>query len=401
MGLKAKKTDDSIIIQTWEQYEFKLFPGSKSTKPYLHFLFLNPETGKEKRIRKLAGLKPGSSLAALKKEAKQMVPDLVDLLSKGWNPIANTCNDLPVTPISPIIDCIDYWLKHREEQKANNAIAKKTLENNYHLMNYFKDWLKSKNYSFRKANTFTYLDINSFMQTTAKARVWNKVSYNTYRTDIGTFFKYLVALKVLNENPVLLSESKNTKKDSSRFVIFEESELIEVVTTLEKDKSFLELYIACKILFYLNIRPVEITRIQVYNIDFEKRLLTLEPSKTKNGNEAKWQLTDELFILLRDYLKDTPANYFAFANHNTPKPVQANEDFLGQRWRAFRKKYKISSHLKFYALKHSSDWYDLENGVSLQKISERNRHSNPNVTVAYIEQRLNKKIIQPSLSTRF
>ncbi len=113
------------------------------------------------------------------------------------------------------------------------------------------------------------------------------------------------------------------------------------------------------------------------------------------------ELTDELFNLLDDYIRDTPKDYFVFANHNTPKQEQAHQDFLGQRWRAFRKQYDIPSHLKLYALKHSADWYDLESGVGIQTISERNRHANPNVTIAYVKERLNKKIIKPSENKRF
>lgn len=137
------------------------------------------------------------------------------------------------------------------------------------------------------------------------------------------------------------------------------------------------------------------------NIDFDKSILTLSTEKTKNRNEAKWALDDDMVELLKELIGNAPADYYVFANRNTPKPVQAQKDFLGQRWRAFRKKYKISSHLKLYALKHSADWYDLESGVGIQTISERNRHANPNVTIAYVEQRLNKNIIKPSTSKKF
>ena len=54
-----KKTEDSFVIQTWGNYKFKLYPGSKSTKPYVHFQFVNPDTGKDERVRKFASLKPG------------------------------------------------------------------------------------------------------------------------------------------------------------------------------------------------------------------------------------------------------------------------------------------------------------------------------------------------------
>jgi integrase len=401
MELKAKKKDNSVVIQTWGDYEFKLFPGTKSTKPYVHFQFLNPETGKEERQRKLSGLKPGSSLAVLKKEAKDMVADLIDLLSKGWNPITNTFNDLPITPLSPIKECIQYWLKQRELKFLNGAMSEKTYKNNQYLMTFFSEWLTKKKYLMRKPSTFTKIDVDHFLESTALNRKWGKVSYNCYRTDLGTFFNFLVTLKITDENPVQQSGKKNTRRDSSRFKIFEASELKNVVTLLALDKAYFGLYIASKMVFHYNIRPVELTRIQVEDIDFSKRTLTLPPDKTKNGDEAIFALNDELYNLLDDLVANKPLEYYIFGHRCKPSAVQIQQDYFGQKWRTFRVKYGIPVRLKFYALKHSSNYYDLQEGASFEEIRQRNRHGNLQVTTLYIRERLYKNAIKASSSTMF
>lgn len=398
--MKSEKTE-SIIIRVWEQYEFKLFPGSKTTKPYVYFQFLNPVTNKEERIRKLTGLKKGTSVANLKKIAKGIVDELIELLLKGWNPINNNFNGLTITPLSPIIHCTGHWLKERSNKLKIKAIKPKTLANNIFLMDYFTKWLEANSFQFRKPSSFTRIDVDNFLQTTAFDRKWGKVSYNCYRTDLGTFFNYLKITKVITENPVPFSEKKNLKRDSTRFVIYEESELADVVKKLANDTSFFELYVASKLVYYFNIRPVEITRIQVKNIDFDKRILTLPAEKTKNENEGKWLLNDELYFLLEDLVANAPADYFAFGGWNRPKPIQLSKDFFGARWRIFREKYNIPPRLKFYALKHTSNYYDLQDGASFEEIRQRNRHANLQVTTLYIRERLFKNIIKPSGSNRF
>ncbi|MGY4536659.1 hypothetical protein ACVW0P_001073 [Mucilaginibacter sp. UYNi724] len=226
MELKAKKKDTSVVIQTWGDYEFKLFPGTKSTKPNVNFLFLNPDTGKNERQRKLTGLKPGSNITVLKKDAKDVVAALINLLSKGWNPISGTFNDLPITPLSPIKDCIPYWLKQRELKVENQAMKLKALKMNQYLMAFFTEWLTDRKYLMRKPSNFTKIDIDHFLEHTALKRKWGKVSYNCYRVDLGTFFNFLVTLKIADENPVQLSSKKNTKRDSSRFKIYVDIPLI-------------------------------------------------------------------------------------------------------------------------------------------------------------------------------
>ncbi|RKR82670.1 site-specific recombinase XerD [Mucilaginibacter gracilis] len=398
--IKSQK-EDSILIQSWSTYDFKLFPGSKSTKPYLHFQFLNPKTNKEERQRKLAGLKKGESISVLKKQAKEMVPALIHLLSNGWNPIENTFNDLPITPLSTIQECIAYWLKEREIKVSNNAMKPKGLKTNGYLMDYFTKWLTEKKYLFRKANTFTQIDIDNFLQKTSQERKWGKVTYNCYRQDLGTFFNFLLTLKIISENPVNLTKKKSTKKDSSRFKIYEEDELKNVVELLRKDARYLGLYIATKFIFHYNIRPIELTRIQVSDIDFSKRILTLAPEKTKNGDEAVFKLNDETFILLDDLVADQPPDFFVFGHKCKPSRLQIHQDYFGQKWRSFREDYNLSSHLKLYALKHSSNYYDLEGGVSFEEIRQRNRHSSLQVTTLYIRERLNKNQIKASGSLKF
>jgi len=401
--MEQKKTSktDSIVIQTWGTYDFKLFPGTNSTKPYVHFLFLDPDTGKEVRQRKLSGLKPGASIAVLKKEAKEMVSDLIDLLSKGWNPISNTFNDLPITPLSSVKDCIEYWLREREAKVLNSAMKPKALKMNRYLMDYFTKWLTDKKFLFRKANTFTRIDIDNFLEKTSQERDWGKVSYNYYRISLGTFFNFLVTLKIVSENPVQLSAKKNTKRDSSRFKIYEENELRTVVDLLAKDERYFGLYVASKMVFLYNLRPVELTRIQVKDIDFLKMLLTLKPEKTKNNNEAIFKLNAEMFTLLDDLALNNPPDFYLFGHRCKPSAQQVHEDYFGQKWRIFRTEYGISEHLKFYALKHSSNYYDLEDGASYEEIRQRNRHGNLQVTTLYIRERLHKNHIKPSESARF
>ena len=168
MERKAKTTtDQSIIIQVWGDYTFKLCPGSNSTKPYIHFKFTNPQTGKEQRVRKLTALKPGAPIKELKKSAFDLVTDLIELLAGGWNPINNTFNDMPISPLSSISECMAYWLKQRALQVENTAIKPKALKMNTYLINYFTTWLTLKGYLHRKPNSFTKIDVDNFLQHTS------------------------------------------------------------------------------------------------------------------------------------------------------------------------------------------------------------------------------------------
>lgn len=398
-----KKQKQSLLIHVWEEYEFYLYipeTVSRNSKPFIFYYYQDQETQKSIRVRKFIGQNNGDR-KLIQVEAKKAIPAIVDLLEANWNPLKNAYNALKISPLSSISHCIEYWLQARITACENNSISAKKLKADKIVMMHLKDYLTKRGLMNNRISAITSIHLKEFLDNKAFERNWNKVSYNTYRVDIGTFFNYLVSLTVIKTNPVLKIPKKSIKHDSSRFKVFEAEELKMVAELLSKDKYFIGLHIASKILFKYNIRPIELTRIQVQDIDWQKQILTLAPNKTKNGNEARFMLDNEVIELLKVFVEDVPQHYYIFCQRNKPSPTQTFADYFGQRWRAFRKKYSLPSHLKFYALKHTSNYYDLQNGASFEEIRQRNRHSNLQVTTLYIKERLFKNVIKASTSDMF
>ncbi len=391
------------MIHIWEDYEFYLnIPKTLtgSNKPFIYFYYLNPKSNKSERIRKYIG-KNGGNAKQIKEEAKALIKELVTMLNNNWNPITNLQNEIVLNFASSISSCIDYWLNKREESLKNKAIAQKTLKNNNILMTHFKSYLTDNNLIHIKANNINSIHIKEFLDNKSSERNWGKVTYNTYLIDLGNLFNYLKNYKVINDNPCEKVSRKNIRFDSTRFKVFEKDELLTVSSLLSTDKRYFGLYVATKLLFKYNIRPVEITRIQIRDIDFKNKLLVLPYFKTKNKNEARFKLDAEITSLLQQLINEKPDNWFVFGGRNKPSESQVCDDYFGQNWRFFKKRHNLPDHLKLYALKHTSNYYDIEAGASYEEIRQRNRHANLQVTTIYIKERLFKNVIKPSSQDLF
>ncbi|RZK39880.1 MAG: hypothetical protein EOO90_17040 [Pedobacter sp.] len=398
-----KQSKQSQLIHIWEDYEFylsipKTFIGSN--KPYVYFYYLNPKTNKTERIRKYLGKNEGN-IKQIKLEAKKLILDLVSLLNEDWNPLTNEQNELTIDQNSSIEDCMNYWISRREESVINGSIAKKTLKNNKILISHFSSFLYNKSLRYVKPKSISHIQIKEFLDTKAFERNWGKVSYNTYLIDVKTFFNYLKDLKIIKENPCDRVVKKNIRNDSTRFKVFEKQELLEVSTLLSSDHHFFGLHIAAKFLFKYNIRPLELTRLQIRDVDLKAEILVIPYTKTKNGNEARFILDTEMIHLLRLLMGDHPNDWYIFGGRNKPAPTQVCSDYFGQNWRYFKSKYSLPNHLKMYALKHTSNYYDIQSGASYEEIRQRNRHSSLQVTTLYIKERLFKNQIKPSNSNLF
>lgn len=399
----------TITIRKWNKYKFNLYiPGKpyKNSKPNVSFYHHDPNTGELNRIRTYKGLSRTYTIKKLKENAKVLVNGIVENLEAGHDPFAKSipCLDLPLTLSmkSSIQQCMEHWLAYRKEAFESGMLKKKGYLSSVNICVFFSDWLQTRQFLLRPASLVTKFDIELFLQAFTKKRGWNKVSYNTYRGHLITLFNYLLALKAVSENPVRATRKQSLKNDSSRFKIYEEDELREVVSALAKDEKFYDLYVAAKLIYKFNIRPIELLRLQAKDIDLPKRLIILPPEKNKNGNEARFSLDDESVILLNKLSSDNYlSDRFVFNGCRKYSTHQLCDGYFDQRWRVFRKKHAISNHLKFYALKHSSNYYDLQDGASFEEIRQRNRHSNLQVTTLYIKERLFKATIKSSLNRRF
>jgi len=405
----AKSQSENHFIKEWNGTEFFLSIPAKithSNKPFIYFYWPDPDNyAIPDRARKGGVGGVNDKRIAIKKKAVAAVDAIIQMLGRGWNPFTNAYVDLGVqvdlTMLSPVSKCLDVWLEHRQERRNSQMIGKTAFKNNNIVVRHFKKWLEAKGFTNRKIGTFNAIDIDNFLGYKMNELSWGKVTYNTYRCDMCTFFSYLKKFKVIPENPVKESVKKNTRHDSSRFAIYEEDELQTVVRLMEGDPVFFGLYVASKMLYLYNIRPVEMTRLQVMDVDWIKRRLTLPPHKTKNESEAIFELNDEMYDLLEKLVGNAPDEYFIFGHRCKTSSQQIDDQYFTQKFRYFRIKYSISTKLKFYALKHSSNFYDLEDGVSFYSIMEKNRHASLQVTNDYIRNRLLKKIVRPTLNNRF
>jgi len=303
----------TTVVGKWEHYKFYLYipkERNQHNKPYLYF-YQNHDNGRE-RIRIYKGLKRHASVSELKKAGKGIAAEVVEKLKSGWCPLKKYDEQNELGQRSAIQLCLKHWLAYRREVCDYGGMKRKALLSSQYLQTYVTEWLKEKGWLQRPIISFNKYDAELFLRSCAHKRQWGKVSYNTYRCLLGTFFNYLVGLQVLQTNPVRFTKKLNLKHDRSRFKIFEEEELKQVAEALNNDLAFTDLSIAAKLVFFYNIRPSEIIRLQVKDIDFSQNLLTLPASKTKNQNDAVFALRDDLSLPLKEPTNGFNGDWYVF-----------------------------------------------------------------------------------------
>jgi len=326
----------------------------------------------------------------LKRNASTLVEaHIINLKKPNWDPFAKNFGNQGINSNTPILECLDFWLAHRKKKFELGAIGKQRLAASINIHKQFSNWIKKELMELKSPSAFTELDISLFFDVKTKECNWGKETFNSYRDDLKNFFIFLMKEKVIDFNPVSGIERKSTIQDGTMYVVYEEDELNLVMKLLRESPEYVSLLISCKILYYYSIRLEEQLKLQVKDYNPAKKILTIPRAKTKNKNDASYEIDDDLNQLLSSFIYGSPPEYFIFGSRGKPNSKRLAYGYLGQKWRKFRKKFNLDPKLKLYALKHTSSFYSLQGGESWETLSLRLRHSSPSATQKYT-----KKITQ-------
>lgn len=139
-------------------------------------------------------------------------------------------------------------------------------------------------------------------------------------------------------------------------------------------------------IYYAWARPIEIARLRVSDIDFERELIRFRKYETKNGNAAYVQIVPPLKAMLLEMdLKQYDVNDYLFGLGFIPGKRKLRKNSPSEYWR-LNVKERIGVQKDMYALKHTGNIeYLLRNKgkADLKWQQCQNRHSSSAMTERY------------------
>lgn len=427
MVAKEKKNKTNPILKIWNGYEFRLHVPkviNKDNKIEVHFNYVNPATGHAKQIKRSSGIDRYSTKKIYTEQAQELVEALIRNLEAGYNFITGETSDYSkLSTASTVTQCIDAWLKVRQSDFEIGRIQKGEMNLTNNVLSLYRAYLLKNNLSFEKPSIFTVNDINQFMRYIEKdsnrLRTYEegdkkkdkvtplgKHTYNSYLARLSYFFEFLRIERLIVYNPVEGAHKYQTANLETRFKIYEDDELELVRKLLSENDDYIDLLLASHFLYGYRIRGKEQLRIKVKYINFETGTLIIPQEVeehgrtikgTKNGNGAEFQLNKKILDLIKLYLGDSinEPEYFIFGGQNKPGKTQRYESFFSNRFAKFRTEKELPKHLKFYSLKHTSNYSDYQE-LGIEALSLLNRHSTIGTTQVYINSKLKKHVIRIS-----
>jgi len=203
---------------------------------------------------------------------------------------------------------------------------------------------------------------------------------NHYLSNLRSFFNYMTERGFIEDNPALI---KIQKAVPQTLRIFTEEEYKILDDYLFSHNQGLHLF--TKIIYYSFIRPVEICRLQIKDIDLTNHVIRVVSQKTKNKKNIPVIIPDPLHNLL------TAQNIHLYSRDNFlfskgfkigPKGIARQTATVHHR-RAIDAA-GLPTDLKLYAHKHTGNYRAYKAGIDVYTLMKQNRHHSLDMTMQYL-----------------
>ena len=381
LSMKANYSEPKIYTGGVDINQWSKLNNSERTKAlkkdwYVHYRFRHPETG---LLTRQTNIKAGANRFKDKRSRyhilKIIKQSLEIVLREGFNPYedntdlkqyleerlenkqraknntvaSNNSTTLKVEledklpPKVQLKDAFELVLKLKENVMTHDSFVKYRSR-----INKFNTWLlnngfstKSDITSIQKKTVITYLN-----QRLEETGVRNR---NNARTDLSSFFQTLKDNDIIAQN--FIKEINILKATPKRNKSFSPKQENEIFSYLEKSDLTLLLFI--KFICYALLRPIEICRLKIKDIDIQDKKLYV----VAKNQPVKIKIIPEILLKEIPNLKDFDPNHPLFSKDSLGQKWSAKEssrkDYYTKQFKEVKDKLGLNSEYGLYSFRHT------------------------------------------------
>ena len=332
-----------INVNKWKDLSKSEKTKALNKSWYLYWSFRNPKTYKLERQQ---NLKLGVNRLKTIKQRIQFLKDykstLIEAIENGYSPF-NSNNFEDEKKVHTIKEALELAYEH-----CTLSVSKITSKDYLHTKNQFLDFLKYD--QTKDINDLTKSVILKFLnqklkETSARTRNNSKASLSALFTIMEN------KLNLIDRNFIKDIGNEKTKPKTDR--TFTRKELKDIVEYLKNNDPYLLMYI--RFVSYCFLRPVEVNRLRVKDVNLEESLLYFKaknkPQKTKRIPSIF--IEDVKAMNLHLYNNE----YFLFTLKNKPAEWNTDDntrrDAFSKRFKKVKNKFNLGKEYGLYSFRHS------------------------------------------------
>ena len=241
---------------------------------YVYFSFRNPNSGKLERQKPLYVSLKLKTRRERMTELKVYQSALIKLLEKGYSPFDSQPFEMDQQKLITTSQAIEFALNIKKGT-LNDASFKKYRSR----INQFSNYVEQIGYDVRNIKDINKKIVNSFLNEVLKNT--SASNRNNSRRELNSLFNVMLQNEIIETNCV--EHINKLKTQAKKNKSYTKEEAAEIYKYLKIHDPQLLLFV--KFVSYNFLRPIEICRLKVKDIDLKNKTLTFKaknkPTKTK------------------------------------------------------------------------------------------------------------------------
>ncbi len=317
--------------------------GEDGKDSYLFYYVRNPESGRLVRFKIMLN----RYLKGAERDfmAAQISANVYNNFMKGINPFTAPSVGRTATPLMTVIGRYKTYIKKLEQK---GAMSEKTRIDYYSRLNIFEEWLEDRHYNNKKVYELDTALATDFLDYILLDRETSTLTRNNYRTWMSAFCTWLVEKQYLSDNPISKIPILPVKEK------FREPLSVPDVKRMsahlrQTDKRFL---LACYFEYYTMIRPIELVKIRVRDIQLQDQTVFVPSMVSKNRKNGRVPLHDKIVKLMLELeVFSHSGRSYLFGKQFIPSEERARSDIFRNRFAKLREELGFPPYYMFYSLK--------------------------------------------------
>jgi integrase len=376
-GVKKKMSESEKIYKTNNSQLFNYLPPELHTgkETYIDYYVIKPGESVLYRKRiKLNRAKTKLTTSDFKRYCRGIIKNLSEKLASGWNPFIEQEAGKGFTTLSAALDT--YFNDKSREMTDNSIRSYKSF------ISMLKDYLKTV---LKDENIFCI----NFNQEAARNYLlwcWNEkgIEGRTFNGYIRGYHSIWAWLVEFNYSKVNVFDGITRKKEKKKNRIEINSNLRAEIKQHLLEQSEAAYWLMCELCFFGLIRPSEMVRLKVNNVDLEKQIIVLNFNETKNQQERICSLPNHVAALLTEHLKRANSDDFLFSDRGGYLPGKNELDSrkIAKRWEKLRVEIGFGKNIQFYSQRDSGIIYMLDT-INPEYVRSQADHYSLEMTTKY------------------
>lgn len=288
-----------------------------------------------------------------------------------------------LTPFKPKEEqptLIELFNKETELKKHN--LRRRTWQSYTYSTGLLIKWMRANKLEHLYPGDFTKQHARGFCDYMIAEKKYAGITFNDRKRDIGIYFNSFVDKEIITSNP--FKKIKSVPQEMGKNIAFSDSQRKKLTEHLKK-KNY-RLFLFTQFIYFCYLRPIEILRLKVSNVDAKRNIITIYGNQSKNKKTESVVIPNAFKLLIKEMqLHKHGADDFIFGRGLFTCDKSIGRNSVTSRHKKFLTELKFNPLITLYSWKGSGVIAAFKAGIDIYSIMRQCRHASINQTMTYLK----------------